>query len=83
MTEWFSANARRWNVVRLMPVREDSWARHEDWILSQVRASSQTTRYRSAPYLRFQPDWSSYEDALGKGRARSTRYEVGKLLRRA
>ena len=83
LAEWFSDNTRRWDVVELMPVREDSWARHDDWFLSKVRVLSQTTPYRSAPYLGFQPGWSSYEDALSRKRAKATRYQVRKLLRRA
>jgi CelD/BcsL family acetyltransferase involved in cellulose biosynthesis len=82
LSAWFRENLHRWDVVSLRSLRDDSWVRRENIFLSKTTYPSYTKRSSTAPYLRFQPAWSSYEDALNKKRARSTRYKVRKLFRK-
>ena len=80
LAQWFRENIRRWHVVELGPVREDSWVGREDHFLSRVGYCFRMQHCSNAPYLQLQPGWSTYEDALTKRHAKKLRYEIGKLL---
>ena len=83
LQKWLLSNLSRWDVVWLGPLREDSWLfTCRDQLLRDVELPVRVSPYGVAPYLRFQPDWTSYDQALSRSTASSTRNKVNKLFRR-
>ena len=79
---WLNENSQKWDLIRFRPIREDSWINDEHLFLSNVDATFHRNLYDVAPYLKFEREWQSYEDALGKKSAKTMRYKVNKLSRR-
>lgn len=82
LARWFHTNLCRWDAVWLRPIREDSMLIRENLFLSKIGYPFQIRQRSTAPYLRFQKGFLTYEDALSKKKARSIRYKVNKLFRR-
>jgi hypothetical protein len=82
LAEWCRANLRRWDVVRFQPIREDSLLMREDLFLSKIGCPFRIKQRSTAPFLRFQPEWTSYENGISRKRAKSVRYEVRNLFRK-
>jgi CelD/BcsL family acetyltransferase involved in cellulose biosynthesis len=78
---WIRGNLQKWDVVRLEPVREESWVMSESLFLCRIRDISRIRPCSVAPYLRFEDDWPSYEQALSKTWARNVRFKVRRLFR--
>jgi CelD/BcsL family acetyltransferase involved in cellulose biosynthesis len=80
---WLSDHLNAWHVIQLRSVREDSWTRSEDDFLALVGRPYRIERTSEAPYLQIDPEWTDYQDALSRKRAKSMRYEVNRLSRQS
>lgn len=83
LASWFRENLHRWDVVLFRPVREDSsLVTCQDQFLGEIGRPYRVEECSTAPYLRLDAGWPSYEGALSTSRASSTRHKVSKLFRR-
>jgi len=82
LAQYFQANFRQWDVIRLQPIREDSLLKREDLFLSKIGYPFRIRQCSIGSFLKIRPDWENYEDALSKKCACSMRRKVRKIFRK-
>jgi CelD/BcsL family acetyltransferase involved in cellulose biosynthesis len=82
LAAWFHQHAPQWDVIRLGSLLETAWAKNDEDFLSRFLLPLRSRQVSIAPYIHFEQDWSSYEDAVSsKKRRTSLRYSVRNLFR--